>query len=114
MTVNVILLVAYAEVETTEAGEVMLHKLMACAVTRPAGKDSVILLLDACAVNGVDVLKVTCSVCSVEAAVEIAVDGIDTTLVHAALKGDDAALNPWFVILIPLMAFATPDGGTKL
>jgi len=50
----------------------------------------------------------------VEAAVEIAVDGIDTTLVHAAFKGDDAALNPWFVILIPLIAFATPDGGTKL
>jgi len=62
VTVNVILLDANAEVETTEAGEVMLHKLMACAVTRPAGKDSVILLLDACAVNGVDVLKVTCSV----------------------------------------------------
>jgi hypothetical protein len=62
VTVNVILLVAYAEVETTEAGEVMLHKLMACAVTRPAGKDSVILLLDACAVNGVDVLNVTAAV----------------------------------------------------
>jgi len=41
---------------------VMLHKLMACAVTRPAGKDSVILLLDACAVNGVDVLNVTAAV----------------------------------------------------
>jgi hypothetical protein len=59
VTVNVILLVSYAEVETTEAGEVMPHKLMACAVTRPAGKDSVILLSDACAVNGVEVLKVT-------------------------------------------------------
>jgi PP-loop superfamily ATP-utilizing enzyme len=61
----VILLVAYAEVETTEAGEVMLHKLMACAVTRPAGKDSVILLLVASAVNGVDVLKVTVAVLSI-------------------------------------------------
>jgi len=59
VTVNVILLAAYAEVETTEAGEVMLHKLMACAFTRPAGKVSVILLFDACAVNGVDILKVT-------------------------------------------------------
>jgi len=29
VTVNVMTLVAYAEVETTEAGEVMLHKLMA-------------------------------------------------------------------------------------
>ena len=29
VTVNVMLLDAYAEVETTEAGEVMLHKLMA-------------------------------------------------------------------------------------
>ena len=65
MTVNVILFVAYAEVETTEAGEVMLHKLMACAVTRPAGKDSVILLLVASAVNGVDVLKVTVAVLSI-------------------------------------------------
>jgi len=62
VTVNVILLDAYAEVETTEAGEVMLHKLMACAVTRPGANDSVILLLDACAVNDVDILKVTCSV----------------------------------------------------
>jgi hypothetical protein len=65
VTVNVMTLVVYAEVETTEAGEVMLHKLMACAVTRPAGKDSVILLLDACAVNGVDVLKVTVAVLSI-------------------------------------------------
>ena len=37
----------YVEVETTEAGEVMLHKLMACANTRPPGKVRVTLLLDA-------------------------------------------------------------------
>ena len=71
MTVNVILLVSYAEVETTEAGEVMPHKLMACVVTRPAGKDSVILLVDACAVNGVVVLKVTEAVLSVPVALPI-------------------------------------------
>jgi hypothetical protein len=59
VTVNVIVSVVYAEVETTEAGEVMPHKLMACAVTRPGGKDSVILLVDADAVNGVEVVKVT-------------------------------------------------------
>ncbi len=59
VTVNVILLVVYAEVETTEAGEVMPHKLMACVVTRPAGKVSVILLSDACAVNGLLILKDT-------------------------------------------------------
>ncbi len=59
VTVNVIVSVVYAEVETTEAGEVMPHKLIACAVTRPAGKVSVILLFDACAANGVEILKVT-------------------------------------------------------
>jgi hypothetical protein len=59
VTVNVILFDAYAEVEVTEAGEVMPHKFTACAVTRPAGKDSDILLLVAWAANGVEVLKVT-------------------------------------------------------
>jgi hypothetical protein len=71
VTVNVIALVAYAEVETTEAGEVMPHKLIACAVTRLAGKVSVILLLVACAVNGVDVLKVTAAVPPMPTAVVI-------------------------------------------
>ena len=47
VAVNAMLLAAYTEVETTEAGEVMLHKLMACAVTRRAGKVRVTLLLDA-------------------------------------------------------------------
>ena len=65
VTVNVIVSVVYAEVETTEAGEVTAHKLIAvCAVARPAGKVSVILLFDACAANGVEVLKVTVAVLS--------------------------------------------------
>ena len=34
----------YVEVETTEAGEVMLHMLLACAVTRPGGKVRITLL----------------------------------------------------------------------
>ncbi len=59
VTVNVTALVAYAEVETTEAGELIPHKLIACAVTRPAGKVSVILLFDACATNGLLILKDT-------------------------------------------------------
>jgi len=71
VTVNVILSVVYAEVETTEAGEVMPHRLMACAVTRPAGKDSVILLADAALVNGVVVLNVTEAVLSAPVALPI-------------------------------------------
>jgi hypothetical protein len=72
VTVNVIALVAYAEVETTEVGEVMPHKLIAvCAVTRLAGKVSVILLLEACVVKGVDVLKVTVAVFSAPTAIPI-------------------------------------------
>ena len=62
VTVNVIVSVVYAEVEMTEAGEVMPHKLIACAVARPGGKDSVILLSDACAANGVEILKVTAAI----------------------------------------------------
>jgi len=65
VTVSVIVSVVYAEVEVTEAGELIPHKLIACAVTRPAGKVSVILLFDACAANGVEVLKVTVAVLSV-------------------------------------------------
>ncbi len=62
VTVNVIASDVYAEVEVTEAGELIPHKLIACAVTRPAGKVSVILLFDACAANGVEVLKVTAAI----------------------------------------------------
>ncbi len=40
--------------------------------------------------------------------------GNDKIFVQAAVNGDDAALNPWFVILIILQALARPDGGTKL
>jgi hypothetical protein len=40
--------------------------------------------------------------------------GNDKIFVQAAVNGDDAALNPWFVILIFLKAFAIPDGGTKV
>ena len=66
VTVSVIVSVVYAEVEVTEAGELIAHKLIAaCAVTRPAGKVSVILLFDACAANAVEVLKVTVAVLSV-------------------------------------------------
>ncbi len=64
VTVNVIALNAYAEVETTEAGTVMAHKLIADCDTRPIGKVSVILLFVALAANAVEVLKVTVAVLS--------------------------------------------------
>jgi len=71
VTVNVILFDAYAEVEVTEAGEVMPHKFTACAVTRPAGKDSDILLLVAWAVNGVEIVNLIVAVLSAPAALPI-------------------------------------------
>ncbi len=45
---------------------------------------------------------------------DIAAVGLETTFEQDATNGEDAALNPWFVILIFLNALSTPDSGVKL
>jgi len=46
--------------------------------------------------------------------VDIVAVGFETVLEQDAANGDDAALNPWFVILIVRKALSMPDKGTKL
>ncbi len=45
---------------------------------------------------------------------DIVAVGFDTILEQDAVNRVDAALNPWFVILIVLKALSIPDNGTKL
>jgi len=44
----------------------------------------------------------------------IAAVGTEKRLEHVPVKGDDAALNPWLVILMDLNALVIPDSGVKL
>lgn len=83
------------------------------AVTKLTGNVKVIFPL-AATVRSDDVWKENVAVCEVPAAVDIIAVGFETMLEQDASNGDDAALNPWFVILIVLKALSIPDNGTKL
>jgi hypothetical protein len=96
VTVNVIALLpvpSKAEVDDTEVGDEIAHKLTACASTRPAGKVRVILLLDGLATNGVDILNDIVAAWLVVAACDIVTVGKEMRLKHVATNGEDAELN---------------------
>jgi hypothetical protein len=85
----------------------------ATAVIKAVGNVTVIVPL-AVTVKGVDVVNDNVAVWELPEAVDNAAVGLETMLEQDAVSGDDAALNPWFVILTVLNAFATPDKGVKV
>lgn len=85
----------------------------ATAVINAVGNVNVIFPAPA-NVKGDDVVNETVAVCELPEADDNVAVGFETRLEQVAISGDDASLNPWFVILTVLKALVTPDNGVNV